>query len=104
VQKIKRDDRVLVITGRERGKQGQVRQVLPRENRVIVQGVNMVKRHQRPRSQTTPAGIIEKEAPLHVSNVMLLCKSCNAPTRVGIRLRADGTKIRVCKRCKADID
>ncbi len=104
MHKIKREDRVLVITGRERGKQGQVRQVLKGESRVIVTGVNMVKRHQRPRSQTTPAGIIEKEAPLHVSNVMLLCKACNKPTRPGLRLRSDGTKIRVCKRCGADID
>lgn len=104
MHKIKREDRVVVLVGRERGKQGQVRQVLARENRVIVSGVNMVKRHQRPRSETTPAGIIEKEAPLHLSNVMVVCKSCNRPTRSDIRRRSDGTKIRVCKRCKADID
>ncbi len=104
MHKIKREDRVVVLVGRERGKQGQVRQVLARENRVIVSGVNMVKRHQRPRTETTPAGIIEKEAPLQLSNVMVVCKSCNRPTRTSIRQRSDGTKIRVCKRCKADID
>jgi large subunit ribosomal protein L24 len=104
VSRIKRDDLVLVIAGKDRGKQGQVRQVLPRENRVMVQGVNMIKRHMRPRAMGTQAGIIEKEAPIHVSNVMLICKSCGKPTRVAVRVRPDGVKARICRRCGEDID
>ena len=104
MSRIKRDDLVLVIAGKDRGKQGQVRQVLPRENRVMVQGVNMIKRHMRPRAMGTQAGIIEKEAPIHVSNVMLICKSCGKPTRVAVRVRPDGVKARICRRCGEDID
>jgi large subunit ribosomal protein L24 len=104
MRKIKRDDLVLVVAGKDRGKQGQVRQVLPRESRVLVQGVNMVKRHMRPRAMGTQAGIIEKEAPIHVSNVMIVCKSCGKPARVGIRVRPDGVKSRVCRSCGEDID
>ena len=102
--RIKRDDLVLVIAGKDRGKQGQVRQVLPRENRVMVQGVNMIKRHMRPRAMGTQAGIIEKEAAIRVSNVMLVCKSCRQPTRVGFALRPDGVKARVCRSCGELID
>ena len=104
MSRTKRDDLVLVIAGKDRGKQGQVRQVLPRENRVMVQGVNMIKRHMRPRAMGTQAGIIEKEAPIHVSNVMLICKSCGKPTRVAVRVRPDGVKARICRRCGEDID
>jgi len=104
VRKIKRDDMVLVIAGKDRGKQGQVRQVLPDANRVVVQGVNMIKRHMRPKAMGTQAGIIEKEAPLHLSNVRLICKSCGKAARVRFRLRQDGVKVRVCGRCSEDID
>ncbi len=104
MQRIKRDDVVMVITGKERGKQGQVHRVLPRKQRVIIQGVNMVKRHQRQRSERTPAGIIEKEAPIHVSNVRLVCRACEKAVRVGFRVRTDGVKVRVCKSCGQDID
>jgi large subunit ribosomal protein L24 len=104
VGRIKRDDLVLVIAGKDRGKQGQVRQVFPRENRLVVQGVNMIKRHMRPRAMGTQAGIIEKEAPIHVSNVMLICKSCGKPARMTIRVRPDGVKARVCRICGEDID
>ncbi len=97
---IRRDDTVLVTAGRERGKTGKVRQVLPQEDRVIVEGVNIVKRHMKPRSTTArQAGIVEKEAPLHVSNVALLCPKCDKPTRIGHRFLPDGTKVRFCKRC-----
>ena len=102
--RIKRDDLVLVIAGKDRGKQGQVRQVFPRENRLVVQGVNMIKRHMRPRAMGTQAGIIEKEASIHISNVMLICKSCAKPTRATIRVRPDGVKTRVCRICGEDID
>jgi large subunit ribosomal protein L24 len=104
MRKIKRDDLVLVIGGKERGKQGQVREVFPRQQRVVVQGLNMIKRHQRQRSERTPAGIIEKEAPIHVSNVKLICQACQKPARTGVRVRSDGVKVRVCKSCGQDID
>jgi len=103
MRKVKRDDLVLVIAGKDRGKQGQVRQVFPRENRLVVQGVNMIKRHMRPRAMGTQAGIIEKEGPIHVSNVMIVCKTCGKPTRVSFRERPDG-KTRVCRSCGQDID
>ncbi len=101
---IKRNDTVMVISGKERGRQGTVRRVLPLENRLVVQGLNMIKRHQRPRSMQQPGGIIEREAPFQISNVMLICKNCNRPTRVGYHKRQDGTKVRICKRCGQDID
>jgi large subunit ribosomal protein L24 len=101
--KIRREDTVLVIKGKERGKTGVVRQVIPRQRRIIVTGVNIVKRHMRPRDQR-PGGIIEKEAPIHVSNVMIICKSCNKPTRVGFRFRDDGGKVRFCRHCDQPLD
>ena len=97
---IRREDNVLVIAGRERGKTGKVRQVMPKEDRLVIEGVNIVKRHMKPRSTTArQAGIIEKEAPLHVSNVMLLCPKCNKPTRIAHAFLPDGSKLRACKRC-----
>jgi len=104
MQHIKRDDLVLVIAGKERGKQGQVHAVLGEKDRVIVQGLNMVKRHQRQRSEREPAGIIAKEAPIHLSNVKLICRSCSKPTRVGFRVRPDGVKVRICRKCGQDVD
>ncbi|MFQ5880139.1 MAG: 50S ribosomal protein L24 [Dehalococcoidia bacterium] len=104
MQRIKRNDTVAVIAGKERGRQGEVRQVLPHGNRVIVQGVNIVKRHQRPRSLQQRGGIIEREASIPVSNVMVVCKVCNRPVRVGYRRRDDGAKVRFCKKCDQDID
>ncbi len=104
MQRIKRDDVVLVTQGKERGKQGQVREVFSGKQRVVVQGLNMVKRHQRQRSERTPAGIIEKEAPIHASNVKLICRACQKPVRVRFRVRSDGVKVRVCRACDQDID
>ena len=101
--KVRREDTVLVITGKERGKTGVVRQVLPREGRIVIAGVNVVKRHMRPRADR-PGGIIEREAPLHMSNVMVVCKSCSKPTRVAFRLRDDGRKVRYCRRCTQALD
>jgi large subunit ribosomal protein L24 len=103
MRRIRRDDQVLVISGKERGKQGQVREVLPKQERVIVTGLNMVKRHKRSTDQRTPAGIIDKEAPIHISNVKLICASCQKATRVGFRTGNDGAKIRVCRSCGEDI-
>ncbi len=104
MQRIKRDDQVLVMAGKDKGKQGQVREVLLNKHRALVQGVNMVKRHQAQRNERTPAGIIEKEAPLHLSNLQLICRSCEKAVRVKFRTRTDGAKVRVCKSCDQDID
>jgi large subunit ribosomal protein L24 len=114
VNKIKTNDTVAVMKGRDRGRQGQVRKVIPtgartnkygapRQPRVIVTGVNMVKRHLRPRSQQKPGGIIEREAPVSWSNVALVCPSCTQPTRVGFRMAGE-RKVRFCKRCNENID
>lgn len=104
--KIKREDIVEVIAGNDKGARGRVLRALPKENRVVVEGVNIRKKHQRPmqagRGQVQ-AGIIQFEAPLNVSNVMLVCPQCDTPTRVGIR-REEGDRIRVCKECGEDID
>jgi large subunit ribosomal protein L24 len=104
---VKRNDTVMVLTGKDRGKTGVVRTVLPKKNRVLVDGVNMIKKHQRPTQQAgvaVPGGIVTREGPLHASNVMVICKECNRPTRTRMRVRQDGVKVRVCKRCGADID
>jgi large subunit ribosomal protein L24 len=97
--KIRRDDEVLVITGDDRGKKGKVRRYYPREDRLVVEGVNMVKRHMKARANIRQAGIIEREAPIHVSDVMLVCSKCAKPTRVGFLILEDKTKVRVCKKC-----
>ena len=105
--KIRRNDTVLVITGKDRGKTGVVRQVLPTKTRVVVEGLNQVKRHTRPSQQggmPVPGGIVVQDAPIHASNVMVICKECGKPARTGMRIRADGVKVRVCKRCNADLD
>jgi large subunit ribosomal protein L24 len=104
VNKIKKDDQVVVIRGKDKGKTAQVRQVLPREHRALVTGVNMVRRHQRQQSAQTPGGIIEKEAAIQISNLKLICKNCGNAARVGIRERPDGIRVRVCKKCNEDID
>lgn len=104
MRKIKRNDNVMVMTGKDRGRTGAVRMVLPEEGRIIVTGVNMVKRHMRQRSLQQPGGIIEKEAPIDVSNVRIVCPSCGKATRVGFRIREDGGKGRYCKSCDAEID
>jgi large subunit ribosomal protein L24 len=104
MHKIKKDDQVMVIRGKDKGKSAQVRQVLPGEHRAIVTGVNMIRRHQRQQSPQQPGGIIEKEAPIQLSNLKLICKNCGSATRVGIRERPDGIRVRVCKKCSEDVD
>ena len=102
--KIRKNDTVLVITGKDRGKKGKVRFAYPKDERVLVEGINFIKRHTRARGQVRQAGIIEREAPIHVSNVMLLCNKCSHPTRVGSRFLEDGRKVRVCRSCHEVID
>jgi large subunit ribosomal protein L24 len=102
--RIRKDDTVVIIAGKDRGKKGKVRRALPREDRVIVEGLNMIKRHSRARRATRQAGIIELEAPLRVSNVMLICSKCGSPTRVNFRFLDDGKKVRVCNSCREVVD
>jgi large subunit ribosomal protein L24 len=97
--KIKKDDIVVVITGKDKGKKGKVHQSLHNKQCVMVEGVNMVKRHTKPRGTVRQAGIIEREAPINISNVMLQCPKCNRPTRLSSRIMEDGKKARVCRRC-----
>ena len=97
--KVRKNDTVMVITGRDRGKTGKVLRVLPVRGRVIVERLNMVKRHTKPRGAASPGGIVEREASLDISNVMVLCDRCNAPVRIGFKLAADGSRTRVCRRC-----
>ncbi len=101
--KVKKGDKVVVTTGRDKGKTGEILRVITDENRVLVQGVNMVKRHTRA-TQTTAGGIIEKEAPVHVSNVAHIDPKSNEPTRVGIRILEDGRKVRFAKRSGEVLD
>ena len=102
--KIRKDDTVVIIAGKDRGKKGKVRRALPNEDRVIVEGLNMIKRHSRARRATRQAGIIELEAPIHVSDVMLICNKCGKPARVNFRFLDDGKKVRICNSCREVID
>ena len=99
--KLRKGDEVVVISGKHKGKKGIIESVLPKDNKVVVQGVNTVKRHTKARSQTHQAGIIEKELPIDASNVMLLSKG--KPTRVGFKVNADGTKVRVAKKTGEEV-
>jgi large subunit ribosomal protein L24 len=102
--KIRKDDNVLVILGKDRGKKGKVRIAFPADKRVIVEGVNLIKKHAKAIRDVRQAGIIEREAPVEISNVMLLCSKCNQPARVGVRVLQDGSKARVCRSCHEVID
>lgn len=102
--KIKKNDTVLVITGKDRGKKGKVRRALPKDDRVVVEGLNMIKRHSRARRAARQAGIVELEAPMHVSNVMLVCDKCKKPAKVGFKSLEDGRKVRICRACDEPID
>ena len=102
--KIRKNDNVLVIAGKDKGKKGKVRFTYPKNERVLVEGVNFIKKHTRATGQVRQAGIIEREAALNVSDVMLLCSKCNHPTRVGSRVLGDGKKVRVCRVCNEVID
>ncbi len=97
--KVRRDDTVQVMTGRELGKRGKVREVRPDAGKVIVADVNIAKRHMKPGRQARQAGIIDVEQPLDISNVAVVCQKCDRPTRVAIRQLDSGQRVRVCKRC-----
>lgn len=95
-----KNDTVKVVSGNHKGKVGKVLKVFPKQRRIIVEKVHLVKRHTKRKSQTDQGGILEKEAPIHVSNVLLVCPKCSKPTRTGVGQLADGKKVRVCKTCK----
>jgi large subunit ribosomal protein L24 len=97
--RVRKNDMVMVIKGRERGKTGKVLRVLAGDHRVVVERLNLVKRHTKPRGPTRSGGIIEKEASLALANVMIMCERCNAPVRIGIKFAADGERLRICRRC-----
>ena len=101
---IRKGDKVRVIAGKDKGKKGKVRFAFPAQNRLLIEGVNMLKKHAKAKGSARQAGIIELEAPLHVSNVMLICNKCNHPTRIGARVLQDGKKVRVCRSCHEVID
>ncbi|MGH7927432.1 MAG: 50S ribosomal protein L24 [Candidatus Binatia bacterium] len=101
---IRKNDSVMVISGKERGKTGKVLRVLPEKDALIIERVNLVKRHSKPRGPQQPGGIVEKEAAMHASNIMIMCDKCNAPVRIGRKQLADGKKIRICRRCGEALD
>ncbi|GAB4170608.1 MAG: 50S ribosomal protein L24 [Geothermobacteraceae bacterium] len=101
---VKKDDTVMVLAGKEKGKTGKILRVLKDDDRVIVESLNMVKRHTRARQAGQESGIVEKEAPIAISNVMLVCGACSKPTRTGYRILDDGSKVRFCKKCNEIVD
>ena len=101
---IKKDDKVIVLSGKDKGKQGKVLIADPKGLKVVVEGVNVATKHQKPRQQGVPGGIIKKEAAIDASNVMLVCPKCKKGVRVGYSVLENGTKVRVCKKCGASIE
>lgn len=97
MKKVKKNDTVLIISGNDRGKKGKVLKVFPEKDKVIVEGVNLIKRHTRPTQQLPRGGIIQKEAPIHISNVMVIAPKAGIPTRVGIKVLKDGSKVRYAR-------
>jgi large subunit ribosomal protein L24 len=102
--KIRKDDTVEVLSGKDKGKKGKVHSVDPQKRRVVVAGVHMIKRHTKPGRVRTQAGIIEREGPIALSNVMLICTKCSKATRVGYKFIENGDKVRVCRKCGEIID
>jgi large subunit ribosomal protein L24 len=101
---IKKNDTVIVIVGKEKGKSGRVLSVYPSKDQVLIEKINIIKKHMKPTRKYTQGGIIEKEAPLNISNVMLVCPKCSKPTRIGNSLMQDGRKLRTCRKCREVID
>ena len=102
---VRKNDNVVVMTGKDRGKKGRVLKVLPEKNRVVVEGVNAIKRHTKPNpGKNVKGGIVEREASLHASNVQLVCPECGKATRVGRKILGDGRKVRICRKCEGVVD
>ncbi|HNR79942.1 MAG TPA: 50S ribosomal protein L24 [Mesotoga sp.] len=104
MSRVKKDDLVMVISGKDRGKKGKVLKTYPSEKKVIVEGVNFTKKHQRPTNQYREGGIIERESPIYVSKVMVVCPNCDKPTRIAHKILENGEKVRACKKCGEIID
>ena len=96
---IKKNDTVMVIAGKEKGKTGKVLRILPKKDRAVVEKVNFIKRHMRPGPHSRQGGIVEKENPINISNLMVVCSKCTDPTRIGRRVLEDGSRVRYCKKC-----
>src|SRR5438552_16038876 len=102
---IKKNDEVYILRGKDRGKTGRVLIVIPKDQKVVVEGIQMIKRHTRPNPQRNiKGGIVEKEAPIHVSNVAIVCKSCKEHTRMAHKILTDGRRVRACKKCGSTIE
>jgi large subunit ribosomal protein L24 len=101
--KLKVGDTVLVTTGKDKGREGKISQVLPRSERVVIEGINIYKRHLKPRGQSQPGQIVERARPLPVANVSLKCLRCRQQTRIGYQLNREGKKVRICRKCKSEI-
>jgi len=101
---VKKNDTVLVIAGREKGKKGRVLSVYPSKGRLLIEKINMIRKHMKPTRKYAQGGIIEKEAPLHISNVMLICPKCNKPTRISNTHLQEGRRVRMCKKCREVMD
>ncbi len=102
---VRKNDNVVVTTGKDRGKRGRVLKVLRDKNRVVVEGVNFINRHTKPNPQKNiKGGVMKREAPLHASNVQVVCPECGAPTRIGHKLLGDGRKVRICRKCQGVVD
>jgi large subunit ribosomal protein L24 len=100
---VRKGDKVRIIAGKDKGKEGTILAAQPERERVLIEGINFAKKHQRPTQRNPKGGIVEREAPIHVSNVMLICPNCSQPTRVG-RRREDGIRVRVCKKCGRPVE
>lgn len=101
--KIKKNDRVMVIAGKDKGKIGKILKIYPEKERAVVEKINMIKRHTRP-NQKGQGGIVEKEAPLHISNLMIMCAKCNKAVRIGVKELEDGRRVRICKKCGQELE
>jgi large subunit ribosomal protein L24 len=102
---IRKNDNVVVMTGKDRGKRGRVVRLVPEKNRLVVEGVNFVKRHTKPNPQkNVKGGVVEREAALHASNVQIVCPECGKPTRIGKKVLDDGRKVRICRKCEGVLD
>ena len=102
--KLKKNDQVVVISGKDRNKKGKIMRLRPHGNRAIVQGINIIKRHVRPTRDNPKGGIMQMEEPLHVSKLKLVCPKCSKPVRIGITILSDGTRKRMCKKCKEIVE
>jgi large subunit ribosomal protein L24 len=99
--KLRNGDEIVVLAGKDKGRKGKIEKILPKQGKVLIPGINVSKKHTKPRGEKQPGGIIEQIMPLPVSNVSLLCPSCGKPTRVGYQVNKDGSKTRICRKCKA---